>query len=186
MLYTKTVDDHQIFSECRVILTDDNVWISNPTEEQIAAAGWVLYTPPPYVPQVRTEPDTYEAIAAVKRMLATSVESLTDEEALEVAALYPTWISKVGSEVHIGERYWYNEKLYKVLQNHTVQSDWTPDVSTSLFTEVTIDEWPEWRQPTGAQDAYRLGDKVSHNDKHWVSNIDYNTYEPGVYGWTEV
>ncbi len=190
MLYTKTVDDHQIFSECRVILTDDNVWVSNPTDEQIAAAGWVLYTPPPYVPPVRTEPDTHEAIAAVKRMLATSVESLTDEEALEVAALYPTWISKVGLQVNVGERLWYNEALYKVIQAHTVQEDWTPDVTASLYTEVSLDEWPEWVQPLGSEDAYHQGDKVSHNGKHWISDTDGNVWEPGAVGteglWREV
>ena len=47
-------------------------------------------------------------------------------------------------------------------------------------------EFPEWRQPTGAHDAYSKGDKVSHNGKHWVSDVDGNVWEPGVYGWSEV
>ncbi|MBP5725286.1 MAG: hypothetical protein J6X18_17135, partial [Bacteroidales bacterium] len=85
----------------------------------------------------------------------------------------------------VGERYWYDGKLYKVIQQHTVQDDWTPDVSASLFTEVSIEEWPDWIQPTGAQDAYMTGDKVTHNDKHWVSDVDNNVWEPSVYGWTE-
>ena len=29
-------------------------------------------------------------------------------------------------------------------------------------------------------------DKVSHNGQHWINTIDYNTYEPGVYGWNLV
>ena len=40
--------------------------------------------------------------------------------------------------------------------------------------------------PLGAQDAYAKGAHVGHNDKHWESDVDNNTWEPGVYGWTEV
>lgn len=46
-------------------------------------------------------------------------------------------------------------------------------------------EWPEWIQPTGAHNAYAKGAKVSHNGKRWISDVDANTWEPGVYGWTE-
>ena len=49
----------------------------------------------------------------------------------------------------------------------------------------TVDEWPEWVQPTGAQDAYMAGDKVSYNGKHYICIIDYNIYAPDVYGWEE-
>ena len=160
-------------------------YISNPTAEQIAEAGWAEYIPPEVIPTPQTEPDYEQVMQAVKTMLATSVENLSDEEALQVAALYPTWTSKIGEQVNVGERYWYDGKLYKVVQQHTVQSDWTPDVSASLFTEVSIEEWPDWIQPTGAQDAYMAGDKVTHNDKHWFSDVDNNVWEPSVYGWTE-
>jgi hypothetical protein len=56
-----------------------------------------------------------------------------------------------------------------------------------LWTEVAAPgEIPDWKQPTGAQDAYAKGDKVKHNEKIWVSTIDANVWEPGVYGWDEV
>lgn len=42
------------------------------------------------------------------------------------------------------------------------------------------------RVTTGAQDAYNKGDKVSHDGKHWVSDVDNNVWAPGVYGWKEV
>ena len=48
---------------------------------------------------------------------------------------------------------------------------------------ISIDEYPEWVQPTGAHDAYNIGDKVTHNGKTWVSDVDNNVWEPGVYGW---
>jgi hypothetical protein len=47
-------------------------------------------------------------------------------------------------------------------------------------------EFPEWRQPVGATDAYTKGAKVSHKDKHWISDVDGNVWEPSVYGWDEV
>ena len=188
MMYYKIVGDREVFSDCRTIQTEEGIWISNPTPEQIAAAGWMEYIPPtPPPPEPMTEPDEFEIVQAVKKMLAQSTENLSDEDALAVAALYPTWISKMSEQVNVGERYWYDGKLWKVVQAHTVQENWTPDVSVSLFTEVTIDEWPEWKQPTGAQDAYMKGDKVTFESKHYVSLMDYNTYSPVAYpqGWEE-
>lgn len=182
-MYYKMIGDRKVFSDCKTIQTNEGVYISNPSEEQIYDAGWRVYIPPE--PQPMTEPDEMAITAAVKRMLASSVEDLSDEEALEVAALYPTWISKVGMQVNVGERYWYDGKLYKVIQQHTVQSDWTPDTAVSLFTEVSIEEWPEWVQPISAETAYNTGDKVSHNNKHWISTVDANVWEPSIYGWEE-
>lgn len=186
MMYVKIINGRQVFSQCLTIQTEEGIWISNPTEEQIAVAGWEAYVPPVVPPTPMTEPDMDEVISAVKKMLASSTENLSDAEALEVAALYPTWASKVGENVSVGERLWYDEKLWKVIQAHTVQENWAPDVSTSLFTEVSIEEFPEWRQPLGSEDAYHSGDKVSHNSLHWISDVDNNIWEPSVYGWSEM
>lgn len=100
----------------------------------------------------------------------------TDEEALDNILAYPKW--QVGKEYVKDERVRYEDVLYKVLQNHTSQADWTPDVAVSLFVKVSVEEYPEWVQPTGSHDAYQKGDKVSHNGKHWESLIDANVYEP--------
>ena len=59
-------------------------------------------------------------------------------------------------------------------------------MTPALWTAVSLDEYPAWVQPTGAHDAYSKGDKVTHNGKRWTSDVDNNTWEPGVYGWTEV
>lgn len=118
-----------------------------------------------------------------RRFIELMSENATDEEALENILAFPKW--EVGREYVQGDRIRYEDVLYKVLQNHTSQADWTPDTAVSLYVRVSIEEWPEWVQPTGAHDAYNIGDKVSHNEKHWVSQIDANTYEPGIYGWEE-
>lgn len=122
---------------------------------------------------------------ALRRLIEQMSETLTDTEALEGVELFPKW--KADETYLIGERVRYEETLYKCLMNHTSQETWTPPVSPSLWVRVDDpgEEWPEWRQPTGSTDAYEKGAKVSHNEKHWISDIDANVYEPGVYGWTE-
>ena len=104
--------------------------------------------------------------------------NLTDEEALDNVDVFPNWAIDVSYEA--GDRVRYQEVLYKVLQAHVSQEDWTPDAAVSLFVRVDDpgEEWPEWVQPAGAQDAYAMGAKVSHNEKHWISLIDANVWEP--------
>lgn len=112
--------------------------------------------------------------------------SLSDADAYGAPELFERWKEK-GHEYSARDRVSFKGKLYKCLQDHTSQPDWTPDTAVSLWVAVADPsiEWPEWKQPAGAHDAYMKGNKVSHNDKHWISDIDANTYEPGVYGWTE-
>lgn len=121
-----------------------------------------------------------EAIVAA---LVKLRESATDEQALSVPVLYPAWRS--GVNYVTGQRVLHGGVLYKVLQDHTSQDDWTPDAAPSLFAKVLIpDETiiPEWVQPDSTN-PYRKGDKVTHNGKTWISDIDNNVWEPGVYGW---
>ena len=103
-------------------------------------------------------------------------ENATDDEALENPIAYPKW--EIGKEYEKDFRLRYDGVLYKVLQNHTSQAEWTPDIAVSLYVKVGEGEFPEWVQPTGAHDAYNKGDRVSHLDKHWESLIDANVYEP--------
>lgn len=107
---------------------------------------------------------------------------LTDDQALTVQAIFPMWTTK---DYAAGDRVQYGGTLYKCVQAHTAQANWTPDTTPALWTAVSLDEWPEWVQPSGAHDAYRKGDKVTHNGSRWTSDMDGNTWEPGVYGWTE-
>lgn len=119
----------------------------------------------------------------LRELIVRASLSLSDEDALEGVELFPMWTIK---PYEVGDRIRYNDILYKCIQAHTSQSDWTPDVTPSLWTRVSIDEFPEWVQPLGSEDAYQTGDKVSHNGKHWVSTADNNVWEPGIYGWDEI
>ena len=112
--------------------------------------------------------------------------SATDEQALAAPAVYPAWREDV--EYALGDRVLYNDVLYKVLTAHTSQATWTPDVAASLFAKVLIPDVnviPEWEQPDSTN-PYMIGDKVTHNGKTWVSSVDNNVWEPGVYGWEEI
>lgn len=127
---------------------------------------------------------SYYNNAVIKaNLIQTAINYLPDEEAETVTALFPDW--EDGKAYAVGDRVKYNGLLYRCVQAHTSQADWTPDVVPALWVRTSTEEWPEWIQPTGAHDAYNQGDKVSHNEKHWISDIDANVYEPGVYGWTE-
>ena len=124
---------------------------------------------------------------AMRRHIEKAAASLTDTEALETPELFPVWAP--GVAYLVTERVRYGGKLYRCEQAHTSQEGWEPDQAQALWTEVAEPgEIPVWRQPTGAQDAYRLGDKVHYPDANgpvYVSTIDYNTYQPDVYGWDE-
>lgn len=125
--------------------------------------------------------------------VATSVTFVTLAEngtidevtATEHTDLFSPWVS--GMAYAVGALRQYNDELYRCVQAHTSQDDWTPDVSASLWSKVgnPAEEYPAWSQPIGSHDAYASGDKVTHNDKKWVSTVDGNVWEPGVYGWEE-
>ena len=117
----------------------------------------------------------------------TEAQSLTDAEAITATCLHPKW-SGDGVQYTAGQRVQDDGILYTVLQAHTSQPDWKPTAAPSLFAKVLIPDptvVPEWEQPESTN-PYSKGDKVMHNSKTWVSDIDGNVWEPGVYGWTEV
>ena len=121
-----------------------------------------------------------------RKLIERAAESLEDTDAAQAPLLFKEW--RPGNYCEVGKRLQYNNKLYKVLIAHTSQEDWTPDTAVSLFAEILIPnpyEIPEWVQP-GSTNSYMKGDKVRHNNKIWISNVDYNVWEPGVYGWDEV
>lgn len=114
------------------------------------------------------------------------------ENIMEVASVFPKY--QIGKSYKVKEVFSYGEnavgdpQLYQVLQAHTSTESWTPDTATSLYKKIGVTEegFPVWVQPLGASDAYMRGDKTVHNNQTWVSDVDNNVWEPGVYGWTVV
>lgn len=132
-----------------------------------------------------------ENVEVFQTQLEAITSTLTDEEALKMSLLFEEW--NPVKDYSLNDRVRYEGVLYKCLQAHTAQSDWSPVVAPSLWAEVLLNpsiEGPQaWTQP-GANNGYMQGNQVEHNGKVWESQIDNNVWEPGVVGteslWVEV
>ena len=123
----------------------------------------------------------------LRKAIVKGAESLPVETAVQVPELYDRWVVGEVFELEEGQVPFvirrYNDVLYKLVQVHTTQSDWTPDLVPALWTEYTPEGViAEWKQPTGAQDDYELGYKVTHNGFTWESTVSDNVWEPGAVG----
>ena len=128
-----------------------------------------------------------ERARALRPIIEQLATNLDDKQALEAVELFTAWDGD-GHEYAPEDRVRHGSILYKCLQAHVSQETWAPDVAPSLWARVLIPDpetIPEWEQP-GSTNPYSKGDRVRHNGKVWVSDIDGNIWEPGVYGWSEV
>ena len=164
-----------------------------PAYEGAAIGG--AYTPPPPEPEPPTTEERVEKLeaellsaqsaAAITFVTLCETGTIDTVTASEHTELFSPWAYPV--DYKTGNIRAHGGKLYRCLQNHTSQENWTPDAAPSLWVGISdpAEEWPAWSQPVGSTDAYAKGAQVSHNGKHWTSDVDANVWEPGVYGWTE-
>ena len=132
-----------------------------------------------------------QAAEQLRKALQMFAATLTDEQAMEVATIYPVWETgrayAVDDIVSYGTNGVGDPQLYRVVQAHTSQADWTPDSVPALYDASGLDDtgYPVWSQPTGAHDAYNAGDIVSYNGTLYRSLIDGNAWSPDAYpaGW---
>ena len=125
-----------------------------------------------------------EEAKAIRAGIEAFSANQTDEILIDNVAAFPYW-NGGGVSYSAGMLLQYDSSLYRVIQPHTSQADWTPDKVPALFTKVSLEEWPEWVQPTGSHDAYAKNARTSHNSDHWISDYDGNVWEPGVFGWSK-
>ena len=127
-----------------------------------------------------------QAAKKIRDVMDAAGNLLTDEQAATVPSLYRPW--EVGVAYAVNDRRIYDGTLYRCLTAHTSQETWNPDDAPSLWAKVLTSDTGEalpWEQPESTN-PYSKGDKVTHNGKTWVSDVDNNSWEPGVYGWSEV
>lgn len=132
-----------------------------------------------------------QAIEQLRRAIQMFASGVTDEQALEIATIYPKY--EAGKAYKVGDYFTYGEnevgdpQLYKVVQNHTSQADWIPSGTPSLYEPIGLNDngHPIWSKPSGAHDAYNIGDIVDYNGKLYKSLTDGNAYSPDEYptGW---
>jgi hypothetical protein len=125
-------------------------------------------------------------VEEIRKAIDTFAENQSDETLIDNKAAFEFW--RAGINAKKDKIYRYGEDIYKCIQPHTTQDDWTPDKVPALFVKISLKEFSQWRQPAGAHDAYMKGAKVSDEGKHWISNKDYNIYKPGLVpsDWSEV
>lgn len=132
-----------------------------------------------------------QAAEQLRRALQMFAQTLTDDEAMEIATVYPAYAVGVFYKADTFITYETNgvgdPQLYRVVKDHTSQADWKPDTEKSLYTPIglTSDGYPVWSKPTGSHDAYNIGDVVDYNGTLFESLIDGNVYSPDEYpaGW---
>ena len=124
----------------------------------------------------------------LRKVLQMYAQGLTDEQAMEVATVYPTYVAgKLYKEKEMFT-YGVNEvgdpQLYRVVSEHTSQEDWTPDTLPALYTPIGLNEegYPVWSQPVGSADCYNKGDIVDYNGVLYISLVDGNVWQPAVAG----
>ena len=135
-----------------------------------------------------------QAAEQLRKALQMYAQTLTNEQAMEIATVSPVY--EVGKAYLVNEMFTYgvtevgDPQLYRVVQAHTSQEDWKPDATPALYTPIGLNEegYPVWSKPTGAHDAYNTGDIVDYNGILYKSLIDGNVYSPEEYpaGWEEV
>lgn len=68
----------------------------------------------------------------------------------------------------------FEGQLYRANVDCWDRADNWPDTAPALWTQITLDEWPAWVQPTGAHDAYNIGDKVSRQTVYFADRRQYH------------
>lgn len=141
--------------------------------------------------QLLNDIETNFDIQAIKKLLIIltkdilNSETVTQDQLDSLVTIYPPY--RENKAYALNNVFMYENNLYRVVQAHTSQADWIPSTTPSLYTKYTPAEViAEWIQPLGAQDAYVLGAKVTHNGSTWESIVADNVWEPGVYGWTKL
>lgn len=142
-------------------------------------------------------------VAELKKEIKTAFETLvlskdlSKEQQENILNQYKPY--QVGKEYEENEKFTYKDKVYEVIQAHRSQTTWLPDSTPALYKEYlsveiknedgsTTEVVVEFKQPTGAHDAYNKGDKILFKGKVYKSKIDANTFSPEQFadGWEEV
>lgn len=182
------------------IIRKESIWTSSPKTKIILNE----FGNPIEIPVLKTDiikptiPDAEEILSdssseikAIKRLLTILTNDmlkstgLTQQHIDDLSIIHPYY--EINKQYFVGDIFNFELKLYEVVQSHTSLANWYPPTTPALYKLKTpAGTISDWIQPTGAQDAYQIGDKVSHNGFNWISTSANNVWEPGVYGWNKI
>lgn len=123
----------------------------------------------------------WQAMATYQKSISTGIEYFIQKVNEVLRNPY-----SIGTPYKVGDTFEYNGQLYEVIQAHKSQADWNPETTPSLYKKaVAVGVIPDWVQPIGSTDAYKIGDKVKFNGLTYESLINANVWSPTVYpaGW---
>ena len=153
---------------------------------KITLKDGVMYVPTPQDEKIEElDDEVKEQTQKINTILTAFVDDTAAQDYIE---FFPAW--RADMDVTVGERYVFNDVIYKVLIAHHTQTEWMPPLVPSLFARILVptpDVIPDWEQPDSTN-GYMTGDKVRYNDKIYESLIDNNVWAPDAYpaGWQEV
>lgn len=143
-----------------------------------------------FIAQLWTLKPIQESIAeAAVRLASAQAQNLDDSQILDFISLLPEFDPN-GVQYKEGFKLQYNGNVYRVLQDHKSQSDWTPDTAHSLFVKIdpvteadpeAITEWVE--KQNGIDEGYKKDQVVTLDGKYYKSKQDNNFYKPGPDTW---
>lgn len=132
-----------------------------------------------------------ERAKEIRKVLSFLAQTLSDDaQIIQISELYPRWQPQRFyqiDEVVSFEADGGDTRVYRCLQGHLSQENWVPETEPALWKRIGREgNLDLWVQPLGAADAYQRGGKVSHRGVGYISTVDNNVWEPGVYGWEVV
>lgn len=197
-IYTQIGDDGTVtaFSTCSTADVQVEAQVTGPLypeklsgyklEADNTGVNHLVFDEDQYKAHLKQEQEAAAIAAAETKLAEVSREALLadvdDEVALSMVCLYPVW--QTGQTYKAGQRLRFGDGGFvKVLQDHTSQADWLPDATPSLYSVISdpAEEWPEFKQPTGAHDVYMAGDKTTYKGEHYTCKADNTAHSPEEY-----
>ena len=125
------------------------------------------------------------ALPVIERQIVA--DALAEDDLAALLPMWPQW--EPGLSATVGRVFAWNGALYEVIQAHTTQADWEPQMVPALFKlHAPTGFMLPWVMPTGSHDAPNLDDERTHNEKCWRSLMNGNTSEPSdtAQWWEEI
>ena len=168
----KRLEDYQALQQWREYAKS----VEEEAREYALAQGLIESVEEEQEPSVEAEntPDGMTMLMQAVKLLKKQVVDLPDEDAADVPALFPAWVDFIGKEVEIGKRLFFGGRLWKVLQAHTCQENWPPDITPALFTEVVV-------QGEGEPEIGTLDNPIPYNGNMELEEGKYYTQDGVVY-----